>query len=279
MRKKMDFPGSILGQLIDKLTPLKNEFATATPVRKVEILWQIGDHLVRSGVKSSHSIGWKVQERSYISRDMLTKGYQVRMRWASQDELKRDLPTLSDYSCFRDLFPYVVGTLRPDAAVEGRILAALRNGSHAEARATLRELKGDKTTPRKRAKSDDENTATDVIAAFLTDIEKFVFMTDPDEVCGARRLLSDKQMDWFSRACLALAGAMRGSDVGQLDSAPLPPRWSDFAMHVPFLLSEARGSRFRSTIDRRRLATIASQLQWCKTPRGLADLRATRREG
>jgi len=276
VNKKTDASTSIVGQLIDKLTPLRNEFADAAPLRKVEILWEIGDHLVRSGVNSAHNTGWKVQERSYISRDMLTKGYQVRGRWSSIDHLHRDLPRLKDYSSFRDLFPYVVGTLRPDAKMEAHLLASVRDAPSCEARALLQGLKGAHVVPRKRDASKEEKSAIQAMDVFLAAVDEFLFRTEPDLVCGSRRMLGDGQVDWFSRACLALAGAVQASDVGSIERDDLPAPWRDFAGKIPFMLAGTRGSRFRSSLDKKRLATVASQLQWSKSLSGLQQLRMTR---
>jgi len=275
MSKKADSPDSTLGGLIDKLTPLKNEFAEAEPLRKVEVLWEIGDHLVQSGMKSSHNTGWKVQERSYISRDMLTKGFQVRTRWPSLEDLHRDLPNLADYSSFRDSFPYIVGSRRPDTATGVRILVALRKGARAEMRTLLGALRGGKAVPRKREVSIEENAALEWLSALLVAVDSFVFEANPEEVCGSRRILSDHQLDWISRACLALAGAIRRSDVGPVPEV-LPLPWCELEAQLSFMLSDSRGSRFRSSIDRKRLATVASQLQWCKSMSGLGQLRAAR---
>lgn len=112
-----------LQKLIGDITPLYNSYKesskTIDGVSALHIMWRIGDLLTReiefSGV-APHSLYRKIYgkgegskdivQKSYITREFLSRAYRIRKIFKWEKDIEKDLPTLKSFILFREAMPF-----------------------------------------------------------------------------------------------------------------------------------------------------------------------------
>jgi hypothetical protein len=98
-----------LGNLIDKLGPINNACRNAVGIEKVELLWDLGHTLLRIAPDADDKLLWAINERSYITRNLLRYALIIRRSWPERIVLRQTFPRLSHYSLFREALPFLKG--------------------------------------------------------------------------------------------------------------------------------------------------------------------------
>ncbi|MGA9996496.1 MAG: hypothetical protein WBP93_13855 [Pyrinomonadaceae bacterium] len=107
MSKAQSFDESKIGPLIERLGPLNNLWRDGTPQEKVLMLWRMGDTLLKEVAKPSDALLWQIQDRSYITRNLLRYALIIRRAWSRQKELEKLTQGLKNYTVFRESLPFL----------------------------------------------------------------------------------------------------------------------------------------------------------------------------
>src|SRR5262245_14917509 len=76
-----------LGQLIEKLGPLNNQWRDGSQAEKALALWEMGEALLKSVSDPTDKLLWDIQGRSYLTRVTLSYALIVRRCWKTRGEL------------------------------------------------------------------------------------------------------------------------------------------------------------------------------------------------
>lgn len=96
-----------IGKLIEKIGPINNQIRDTDGYKKISLMWDIGDILIKEGVKKIHPVAWAIQKKSYITRDLLSYCYRIRKKWPTKTGLKRLFYKVRSYSVFREALPLI----------------------------------------------------------------------------------------------------------------------------------------------------------------------------
>jgi hypothetical protein len=130
---------SRLGLLIEQLGPLNNRWREASPSERVLALWDMGDVILASAPNPSDALLWDIQQRSYITRNILRYALIVRRGWTSRSELGKFVEKLKSFTVFREALPFLKGGRAGiDDATYRRIAALL---GHPDTTAAVKFLK------------------------------------------------------------------------------------------------------------------------------------------
>ena len=108
-------------KIIDAIAELNNQYREkgVTPGRKLIVMWEIGDFLLKSGITQPHSVGWAIQNetKGLIKRPTIFRSYKVRQIWPNKVELENNLKDLKSSSYFIEILPLI----DPHQAVRGKL--------------------------------------------------------------------------------------------------------------------------------------------------------------
>lgn len=110
-------------KLIAELTPLYNEYRKDRdrnlPVEQIILMWKIGDvlkrflsttnispHTLYREIYGKSESTINVSQRSYITREFLSRSYRVQGMFKSQKEIRNTFPNLTSLSHFREAMPF-----------------------------------------------------------------------------------------------------------------------------------------------------------------------------
>lgn len=149
-----------LERLIEDLAPLNNKYRMAVrnhePVHKaIGYLWDIGEVLLRNGVDKVHPIAQQIQERSYITANLLSYAYRVSRNFKDRRSIRRNFGKVPNFSLFREAFPLLENPrYRLNQKEKREIVRLLNSGAVGkEITARLVELKREKL-PVRNARSE-----------------------------------------------------------------------------------------------------------------------------
>jgi len=159
-----------INQLITNLTPLYNEYRknrdTAAPVEQIILMWKIGDvlkkflavndiapHALYREIYGKSESSSNVSQRSYITREFLSRSYRVRGMFKNQKEIRDTFPNLTSLSHFREAMPFFDNPKHKlDDTEKSELIAVLNshkpNGFKSEYVSDLQKKKIGKKNPR-----------------------------------------------------------------------------------------------------------------------------------
>lgn len=265
-----------LGTLIGRLTPLNNSWRDAEGRRKLEIMWEIGDQLVKAGVTNHHPVAWAIQKRSYITRDLLSYSFMIRRQWPKKEELRAAFPNLKSYSACREAFPFILGNYQLPEEERQRLIAALNREDPKALKRRLRELKRQRIGI-KHDRSQGLEGIEDYRQVFLDvygHLKDLISKTEKGEIRALREQLGDQGLVQLAQLCMALSEeGSKGPTHVKTDG--WPSEWVHFAKSLIALMengSEKR-NRFRRAIGARHLLESAD---WFNSLRSEQSLRLLR---
>lgn len=105
-----------IDELIREISPLNNAYRGAIRANKsgtevLGIMWDVGELLRENRIAKLHSVAWMIYgrspgiKRSNITRDFLSYCFRIRRFFRSKEQIKREYPSLSRYSLFREALP------------------------------------------------------------------------------------------------------------------------------------------------------------------------------
>jgi hypothetical protein len=108
-------------KIVRELIPLNNRYrdSAQSTTHKLEALWEIGDYLVRTGVKNPHSLGWAIQRETHglIKRPTIFRSHKYRQIWPTRTEFLATFASLRSLSNLKELLPL----LDPEQTVRTRL--------------------------------------------------------------------------------------------------------------------------------------------------------------
>ena len=101
-----------LSIIIREIQLIQNEYQRLKiekdPLGMLCVMWDIGDYLIKQGVKNPHSLGWEIQKKkAYIKRPMIFRSVVIRRIWSSKEKLKKDLYGVRSLNSVIELFPFI----------------------------------------------------------------------------------------------------------------------------------------------------------------------------
>lgn len=142
MSEAQSFDESGIGALIERLGPLNNLWREGAPPEKVLTLWRMGDVLTKEVTKPSDALLWQIQDRSYITRNLLRYALIIRRAWPQQEQLATLTGRLKNYTVFREALPFLKDRREGiDDATYKEVIALLSSERTQEALRYLRQLK------------------------------------------------------------------------------------------------------------------------------------------
>lgn len=98
-----------VGELIEAIGPLNNRFRQVEGFERIDTLWEVGDVLQRADSGPLDDLLWQIQEKSFITRDVLRYASIIRRSWPDRAELRRLFGQVTSYSLFREALPLLKG--------------------------------------------------------------------------------------------------------------------------------------------------------------------------
>lgn len=142
MSKAQSLDESRIGALIERLGPLNNLWRESAPPEKVLTLWRMGDVLTKEVAKPSDALLWQIQDRSYITRNLLRYALIIHRAWPQQSELEMLTGRLKNYTVFREALPFLKGRREGiDDVTYKEVVVLLSSENTQEALRYLKQLK------------------------------------------------------------------------------------------------------------------------------------------
>ena len=128
-----------LGRLIEQLGPLNNRWRDGSQAEKVLTLWDMGEALLTAVADPSDTLLGEIQNRSYLTRNLLRYALIVRRGWEDRRRLEQLTRGLRSFTVFREALPFLKGDREGLAAdAYARVVSQLSNPN---TRASLQYLK------------------------------------------------------------------------------------------------------------------------------------------
>lgn len=97
--------------VIKAISDLNNKYRdpSSDNRQKLESLWEIGDCLIKLGVRKPHSTGWAVQKetKGLIKRPTIFRSHKIRQIWASKEELLQNIGNIKKLSFLTEMLPLI----------------------------------------------------------------------------------------------------------------------------------------------------------------------------
>ncbi|MCI0604600.1 hypothetical protein L0156_16560 [bacterium] len=267
-----------LGELIHRLGPLNNDWRSSSGLRRLELMWEIGNLLVQAGVKNIHPVAWSIQKRSYITRTLLSYSFLIRKRWKNRNDLSTAFSGIRDYSLVREAFPFLLGKYQlKDQEREG-LIKLLNSENREKTRQEIARLKKEKIGITKmRAKIEPD---IDASGRRIHEIEKrlhrILFKGAIDEIRDAKNRIGEGGLLYLAQLCMAI-----GRCSEKLPQKPTNTEtWPDFAREVDDILrafvtaSKEKKAKYYKVIGQKRLLRLADWFNSWRTESGVVALRS-----
>lgn len=209
----------MVGELIQEIAPLNNAYRSAVRsgstdgARVLEIMWDVGEVLLRAGVERVEPVAWEMYgrtretRRSFITRSFTVYCYRVRRYFPGRDDIRRQFPGLRRYSLFRDALPLLDNRRYAVGGEEKKALLALLNSDDPRnIRAEVARIKRERiglSGARSGRRAGLEGAAGAIMSRHQELLE-IIAARDARKLKAVRRRLGDENLLVLSRYCLSL---------------------------------------------------------------------------
>lgn len=203
-----------LSKLIEEITPLNNLYRLAVKNREpahlaIGYLWDIGDILVKNGVQRIHPLAREIQERSYITANLLSYAFRVRRYFDDRKTIRRRFGKVPYYSIFREAFPLLENRRYRLTKKEERELLRLMNSGMQpkELRRRIAVLKQGKNPGKKRCERifEELQSFADLFRNSLREMERLMENGSRRELYRFRESFTPEFLLFWNRLAIALA--------------------------------------------------------------------------
>lgn len=131
------------GKLIQNLGPVNNRFRDSEGYQKILALWEIGDILLSEiRMFPTDKVLWEINQRSFITRDVLRYGLIVRKEWKEKKEIEILFQNVKRFSLFREALPFLKGDRKGiDEKTFNKILKMIEKNQVSEVKIYIQNLK------------------------------------------------------------------------------------------------------------------------------------------
>jgi hypothetical protein len=271
-RSQAKVGNDVLGELIERLGPLNNRWRDGSPPEKVLTLWDIGDVVLKLAPNPSDPMLWAIQERSYITRNLLRYALITRRAWDRRTDLEQLARGLKNFTVFREALPFLKGQREGiDEATHIKVLAALHDSNTTAALGYLKQLK-DTHIGRKHQKGAAASAMRDEATRFVHGLKELEAAALNQGT--AMRLAPRTTLVTLSQTAVALAS-------GEAKPAQPIEAGSQLADVAEPLVEASKGDRakvaaFRKAVGAERLMAAADLLNSLVSPDALAEWRRRR---
>ena len=261
-----------LGNLIEHLGPLNNQWRDGNQAEKALALWEMGEVLLSTVSDPTDKLLWELQGRSYLTRITLRYALIVRRGWKPRSELEKLIHGLRSFSVFREALPFLKGDREGiDETTYRQVVSFLSSPDTRAAIAYLKKLKSKKIGRRHQrgvSAAGIQEHAREFQQA-LSQLEATAFADEVAEPADSLIRLSQ----------IAVAIATEEPITGwPLDSSALPERLSSVAEPLRLAVQGGRSalSAFRKAVGAERLMQAADLLNSLRSAETLAEWRRRR---
>lgn len=272
-----------INKLITELTPLYNEYskdrANNLPVGQIILMWKIGDvlkkflsatdiapHVLYREIYGKSESSNKVTQRSYITRELLSRSYRVRGMFKSQKEIHDTFPNLTNLSHFREAMPFFDNPKHQLSRSEKDQLLKVLNSTKPNSYKTqyvdnLQRNKIGKKNPRTQRLEDLKNEKE----FFINFYNKIYNAIKEETFWNAQKTLEVPGAD-FIKALAQNTGALSADGLKMNEMiipATISPLWQGYSSLVASLIakeSPVERRRFRRLIPSDRLVRLSEML-------------------
>lgn len=278
MKKQSDqaSPQSVnLGSLIEQLGPLNNRWRDGSQAEKVLTLWDMGEVLLTSAPNPSDALLWEIQNRSYLTRNLLRYALIVRRSWEDRNRLEKLTRGLRNFTVFREALPFLKGDR--EGINDDTFVQVVTHLSNPDTRAAVQYLKNLKA--QKIGRQHKKGVGVTAIQDQAVHFDRALSELENEAVQGSstKATSSADALIALSQVTMAIA---TGDEIKELPTAiaNAPDRLSSLA--EPLIIA-ARGGRaslaaFRKAVGAERLMQAADLLNSMRDEGTLAEWRRRR---
>ncbi len=271
MSKAQPFDESRIGALIERLGPFNNVWRDAAPPEKVLTLWRMGDVLTKEVAKPSDALLWQIQDRSYITRNLLRYALIIRRAWLQRSELETLTQGLKNYTVFREALPFLKDRREGiDDATYREVVAFLSSERTQEALRYLKQLKA-RQIGRRHKKGTGITSVRDSAMSFVQALEQLEQAARNELRAGS--VASEETLITLSRMAMNLAtGDPAGKQSVEINDAG-PLHAVAKSLHEAARGGRANGASFRKAVGAERLMQTADLLNSLRDEQSLIEWR------
>lgn len=286
-----------INTLITDLTPLYNEYRKGReenlPVEQIILMWKIGDvlkkflpsvdiapHALYREIYGKSESTSNVSQRSYITREFLSRSYRVRSMFKSQKEISTTFPNLTSLNHFREAMPFFDNPKHRLSEIEMNQLLKVLNSSKSNAYKiayvnTLQSKKIGKKNPRTQRLADLQSEKE----LFINFYNKIYTTIKNESYKNAQHSLEIPPPN-FIKVLAQNTGALSADGLKMNEMiipATISPLWQGYSSLVASLIakeSPVERRRFRRLIPSDRLVRLSEMLHSLTDEQSFNNLKA-----
>lgn len=249
-----DFSEDRIRDLIDELAPHNNLYRQAARERRpvheaLSHLWDMGEVLRAAGVESITAVASAIQERSYITYDLVSLAFRVRRYFPDRRTIRRRFGKVTSYGAFREAFPLLENErYRLPRARERELVRLLNSGRRgSELRPLIKAMKRD-ASPRRPRGVESRAEAEEFVALFhalLEEVEALLREGSRAEILRYARGLGPEALLHLNRQFLSLADESFAPPRQAPPLDDLDPRWRALIDGLSDISSQGKPARNR----------------------------------
>lgn len=272
-----------LKELIKEIIPYYNNYRqnrdTLSGADALQNFWDIGEilkkyieennvapHTLYRQIYGKSESGINVVQKSYITRDLLSRSYRIRNIFPKRDDIKKYFPTLQKYRLFYQAMPFIDNPKYSFSGKEKENLYKLLNSRKSysvimkEVRSLQKEKIGIKNPRTQHLNRLDDDKL--IFAKFYNDVFSAFKIGSYDEAKKALSIPSEKFVKTLSLNCGAVSAdglMMEKFDIPKGLSA----NWATFATVIQKLIADENPKerrRFRRLIPPERMMRLSEML-------------------
>lgn len=240
--------------LIDELAPHNNLYRRAARERRpvheaLGHLWDMGEVLREAGVENISTVASAVQERSYITYDLVSLAFRIRRYFPDRRTIKRRFGKVTSYGAFREAFPLLENErYRLPRARERELVRLLNSGKRGcELRPLIKAMKRE-TSP-KRTGSGERQAEAEAFAslfqALFEEVDALLRDGSREDILRYARSLGPEALLLLNRHFLSLADESFAPPRQAPPLDDVDPRWRALIEGMSAISSQGRQERNR----------------------------------
>jgi hypothetical protein len=273
-------PDALVERLVDEITPLNNLYRQAVrkhrpPYEVLGFNWDIGEALKQAGVDEPYPIAVRIQEVSYITRDLVTFSWRVRRYFTDRRTIKRRFGKVVRLSAFRWSLPLLEGGNYYLSRAKERELVRLVNSdlSYAEMKHEIDSFKQKKlpTKPSHDRKPHNPDSFAVIFERRLSELEAIMRSGSRSEILRFREIFDSPVLLYWNKLCLAFADEAFAPPGQSLSLQGLDLEWAELINGMYEIVSEGRvvRNRARRGINRMDFLTMGNYIGILRDPEKL----------
>jgi acylphosphatase len=277
MRKSVKDTNVDIGKLIELIGPINNQIRELDGYKKLSLIWDVGDILVKEGVTKIHPVAWAIQKGSYITRDLLSYCYRIRNKWPVKQEMENLFKNIRSYTAFREALPLIENEkfkLKDDEVKE--IIKWLAEGDAMEAKNKIVVMKKHliARSNDRRQRLQEYSKEMQIFKNLYDYIVRIIINEDDEKLEEIKKDLGSDNLLKLSQMCMALTNENYKGPMA-IELIALPEPFRDFTTKIlPLSLSNKESkARFRRIMDNEKIIEMADILSSIRSGESISAIK------